>query len=310
MYDPTNRMSGSAQVAPRRQWISALELQFADLLRTSGAERLGLAREHFHQILVQIGEKYLPADAGVEDARELYQTLRVADLALARACAAGQEKAWDVFLTRFREKLYDAGRAIAGDDSRGRELADSIYAELYGLSEREGVRASKLASYTGRGSLDGWLRTVLAQEFVNRYRTQKRLVSLEEKEEDGVSFEAPRQEPHVPVDARLNDALDEVFREMAAEDRTILAAYYLDKRKLAEIGRMLGFHEATASRKLERITKRLRQALFASLVKRGMSHRQAEEALETDVRDLQVNVRDRLTQEKPAAPFNRETTPG
>jgi RNA polymerase sigma-70 factor (ECF subfamily) len=310
MYDPTNRMSGSAQVAPRRQWISALELQFADLLRTSGAEGLGLAREEFHQILVQIGEKYLPADAGVEDARVLYQTLRVADLALARACAAGQEKAWEVFLTRFREKLYDAGRAIAGDDSRGRELADSIYAELYGLSEREGMRASKLASYTGRGSLDGWLRTVLAQEFVNRYRTQKRLVSLEEKEEDGVSFEAPRQEQQVPVDARLNDALDEVFREMASEDCTILAAYYLDKRKLAEIGRMLGFHEATASRKLERITKRLRQALFDALVKRGMSHRQAEEALETDVRDLQVNVRDRLAQEKPAAPFNRETTPG
>ncbi len=310
MYDPTNRMSGSAQVAPRRQWISALELQFADLLRTSGAEGLGLAREDFHQILVQIGEKYLPADAGVEDARVLYQALRVADLALARACAAGQEKAWDVFLNRFREKLYDAGRAIAGDDSRGRELADSIYAELYGLTEREGVRASKLASYTGRGSLDGWLRTVLAQEFVNRYRTQKRLVSLEEKEEDGVSFEAPRQEPQSPVDLRLNDALDEVFGEMAAEDRTILAAYYLDKRKLAEIGRLLGFHEATASRKLERITKRLRQALFESLVKRGMSHRQAEEALETDVRDLQVNVRDRLAQEKPAAPFNRETTPG
>jgi len=224
MYDPTNRMSGSAQVAPRRQWISALELQFADLLRTSGAVGLGLAREEFHQILVQIGEKYLPADAGVEDARVLYQTLRVADLALARACAAGKEKAWEVFLTRFREKLYDAGRAIAGDDSRGRELADSIYAELYGLSEREGMRASKLASYTGRGSLDGWLRTVLAQEFVNRYRTQKRLVSLEEKEEDGVSFEAPRQEQQVPVDARLNDALDEVFREMASEDCTILAA--------------------------------------------------------------------------------------
>jgi RNA polymerase sigma-70 factor, ECF subfamily len=310
MYDPTIRMSGSAQVASQRVWISALDLQFAELLRASGAEDLGLTPEDFRQILVQIGEKYLPADAGPAEARELYQTLRVADLALARACAAGQERAWDLFLTRFREKLYDAGRAIAGDDSRGRELADSLYAELYGLSEREGVRASKLASYTGRGSLDGWLRTVLAQEFVNRYRTQKRLVSLEEKEEDGVSFEAPRQEPQLPVDVRLNEALDEVFRDMAAEDRTILAAYYLDKRKLAEIGRMLGFHEATASRKLERITKRLRQALFDALLKRGMSRRQAEEALETDVRDLQVNVRDRLAQEKPGAPFNRETTPG
>ena len=106
-----------------------------------------------------------------------------------------------MFLTRFREKLYDAGRAIAGDDSRGRELADSIYAGLYGT--RASAKVCGLQSWPripGRGSLDGWLRTVLAQEFVNRYRTQKRLVSLEEKEEDGVSFEAPRQEPQVPVD--------------------------------------------------------------------------------------------------------------
>jgi len=295
---------------PRRQWISGLELQSAELFRASGAEGLSLAREDFHQILIQIGDKYLPADATAEEAREFYRNLRVADLALARACAAGHEKAWEVFLTRFREKLYDAGRAIAGDESRGRDLADSLYAELYGLNEREGVRASKLASYTGRGSLDGWLRTVLAQEFVNRYRTQKRLVSLEEKEEDGVSFEAPTQEPQVPVDGRVNEALDEVFREMAAEDRTILAAYYLDGRRLAEIGRMLGFHEATASRKLERIAKKLRQALLEGLLKRGMSRRQAEEALESDVRDLQVNVRDRLAQEKTGTPFNRERSPG
>ena len=91
-------------------------------------------------------------------------------------------------LTRFREKLYDAGRRLP-DDSRGRELADSIYAELHGLSEREGVRASKLASYTGRGSLDGWSRTVLAQKFVNRYRTREvRLVSLEEKRKKTASL--------------------------------------------------------------------------------------------------------------------------
>ncbi|SRR5579883_15060 len=310
MYDPANRMSGSTQVVPRRQWISALESQFDALYRASGAEVLGLGREAFRAVLLQIGEKYLPADAGVEQASELYRNLRIADLALARACAAGQEKAWEVFLSRFREKLYDAGRSIAGDDSRGRELADSLYAELYGLNERDGARASKLASYGGRGSLDGWLRTVLAQEYINRYRSQKRLVSLEEKEEEGTSFEAPSPEPQLPVDVRLNEALDEAFREMPEEERTILAAYYLDGRRLAEIGRMLGFHEATASRKLERITKRLRQTLLDGLVNRGMSKRQAAEALETDVRDLQVNVRSRLTQETPGSTFQKQRTSG
>jgi RNA polymerase sigma-70 factor (ECF subfamily) len=67
---------------------------------------------------------------------------------------------------------------------------------------------------------------------------------------------------------------------------------------MAEIGRMLGFHEATASRKLDRISKALRNTLLEGLLKRGMSKRQAEEALETDVRDLSVNVRQSLAQEK------------
>ncbi len=111
--------------------------------------------------------------------QELYASLRVEDLALARACAAGNERAWERFLIRYREKLYDIAGYITKESSSARELADSLYADLYGMSAREGQRVSKLASYTGRGSLEGWLRTVMAQEHVNRYRKQRRLVSLD-----------------------------------------------------------------------------------------------------------------------------------
>jgi DNA-directed RNA polymerase specialized sigma24 family protein len=83
-----------------------------------------------------------------------------------------------------------------------------------------------------------------------------------------------------------------------SESRTMLSAYYLDGRKLAEIGRMLGFHEATASRKMERITKALRKAIRENMMKKGMSRRQVDEALETDVRDMNISVRDQLAQEK------------
>jgi RNA polymerase sigma-70 factor (ECF subfamily) len=181
--------------------------------------------------------------------------------------------------------------------SKAKDLADSLYGDLYGTQEREGRRMSKLAMYMGRGSLEGWLRTVLAQEYVNRYRSQRRLVSLEEEEEAGSHFAAPEQTPVPAADPRLDSAVDEALATLDPESRTILSAYYLDGRKLAEIGRMLGFHEATASRKLERITKGLRRAIREALVRQGMSKRQAEEALEVDVRDLSINVRERLSQE-------------
>ena len=84
---------------------------------------------------------------------------------------------------------------ITRDAAHAAELADSLFADLYGVNTRDGIRRSKLVFYTGRGSLEGWLRTVMAQEFINRYRKQKRTVSLEEQTEEGVQFAAAVQEP-------------------------------------------------------------------------------------------------------------------
>src|SRR5512143_221731 len=156
-------MTGSSQSVPARARLTGLEPLVAELFERSGAARYGIVAAEFECMLDAIAAKYLPADATSEDTRELMVSLRVEELALARACAAGHERAWQDFLTRFREKLYDAALGITKDDTTGRELADSLYADLYWTTGRDGRRVSKLESYTGRGSLEGWLRTVLAQ---------------------------------------------------------------------------------------------------------------------------------------------------
>src|SRR6478752_9127790 len=153
-------------------------------------EQIGLSAQSFSEILLEVGSKY-SASASPGELRSFFLSLRVDELALARACAWGNNSAWEIFLTRFREKLYLAALRIAREDSAARDLADTLYADLYGTNTRDGQRVSKLASFTGRGSLEGWLRTVLAQEYVNRYRRTKRLVSLDEEAEEGVQFRAP-----------------------------------------------------------------------------------------------------------------------
>src|SRR5271155_5408562 len=178
---------------------AAVQSAVADVLphlhAQSGSEKIGLARESFAAILCDVAARHLPEAAREGEARTFLLTLRVEELALARSCAAGNNSAWEVFLTRYREKLYLSALRIAREDSAARDLADSLYAELYGTTTRDGERVSKLASFTGRGSLEGWLRTVLAQEFVNRYRRTKRLVSLDEENEDGTQFAAPDPAP-------------------------------------------------------------------------------------------------------------------
>lgn len=295
-------MSAAKQASAVRNIANELA---AELHAKSGAEKLGLTLEAFTLILCEIGEKH-GSSASDRDLRSLFLSLRLDELALARACAAGHNSAWEVFLTRFREKLYQSALRIAREDSAARELADTLYADLYGTNLRDGQRVSKLASYTGRGSLEGWLRTVLAQEYVNRYRRTKRLVSLEEESEEGMQFPSSAPQAAVHADPRLTQSTDEALALLPAEDRTILAAYYLDGRTLAEIARMLRVHESTISRKVDKLAKSLRKQILAGLTRRGMSRRQAEEALEIDVRDLQVDIRRSLTQDSAPAAFSEK----
>jgi RNA polymerase sigma-70 factor, ECF subfamily len=283
---------------------SAIAELLPDLHAKSGCEKIDLSRENLAEILGEVAAKYLPNGANHREVCGFLLTLRVEELALARACAVGNNSAWEIFLTRYREKLYQSALRIAREDSAARDLADSLYAELYGMTLRDGTRVSKLASFTGRGSLEGWLRTVLAQEFVNRYRRTKRLVSLEEENQEGAQFAAPEPEPVSTADLRLELATDAVLARLASEDRFVLAAYYLDGRTLAEVARMLGVHESTISRKVDKLGKSLRKKILNAMMQHGMDRRQAEEALEVDVRDLQINIRRSLAQETAGSAFS------
>jgi RNA polymerase sigma-70 factor (ECF subfamily) len=297
------RMSSTKQVSAVQSAVNDL---LAELHARAGCEKIGLTRESFATILCEVGAKYAADAASETEVRSLLLSLRIDELALARACAAGNNSAWEIFLTRYREKLYHSALRIAREDSAARELADTLYADLYGINTRDGQRVSKLASYTGRGSLEGWLRTVLAQEYVNRYRRTKRLVSLDEESEEGVQFRAPDPDPASPAEPRLAQATDDALALLAGEDRMVLSAYYLDGRTLAEIARMLGVHESTISRKLDKLARILRKQILAGMTRRGMSRRQAEEALEVDVRDLHLDIRRSLAQDSSPSTFSEK----
>jgi RNA polymerase sigma-70 factor (ECF subfamily) len=291
-------MRGSQETATRPAKINIGESLAAQLHREAGAEKFGLTLAAFSVVLEEVASKYLPATAMASEVSSFLTHLRLEELALARGCALGSESAWEIFLTRYREKLFGAAHSMVPADANARELADSLYADLYGTRTAEGGRISKLNSFTGRGSLEGWLRAVLAQEYVNRFRRQQRYVSLEEQAEAGAQFEAESPDPTQAIDARLREATDEALGSLAAEDKFILANYYLDGRRLAEIARLLGVHESTISRKLEKITAGTRNAILSGLMKRGMNRKEAEQTLEVEVTELSLDVRRRLMQEK------------
>ena len=285
-----------------------------ELWRASDAASWGLSREEFDQILLEAGAAQNFGLAEGEAATRHYQTaffrsLRLNDLVLARACAAGNERAWERLIVTHRQPLVRAAIAITGSETLGRDLADQLYAELYGLTTRNGERRCPLLSYRGRGSLMGWLRTTLAQRHVDHLRRRRREEPIEEAlGEIGAPAPDPAPQTQAPQLSLLERAIEEALRESDAEERYVLAAYYLDGQTLLQIARVLGVHEATVSRKLRRATEGARKRVLRNLQRGGMSRRAAEEAMGADPRDLNVNLKKPL-QNSQAETFKEQAAP-
>lgn len=299
-------MASAPASGPLRTQVSAVVMEFAaQHYRDSGAESFGIDQAGLAEMLIGVVSQ---SDSTAEEpgVRAFLALLRVDELVLTRACAAGNERAWEVFLNRYRTTLYESAYKIAREESAARALADSLYAELYGVNEKGQQRASKLLYYQGRGSLQGWLRTVVAQEYVNRYRRAKRETSLDAVLEDGQQFAAAEPDSSV-TDPRVASAAAAELAALEPEERFLLAAYYLDHRTLAEIAKLQSVHESTISRKLERVTSGLRKRIRKRMMQAGMSPRQADEAMQdVDVRDLRVNVGETLRQGTNSGTFYKE----
>jgi RNA polymerase sigma-70 factor len=241
------------------------------LWQRSGAERWGVSEPQFAEALERsVAARFRDASPAKSDVAAFLGTLHHDDLALAAACALGLNAAWEHFVREFRPILLRvAGKGQPAD--RVRDVVDSIYGDLYGLEGRDGRRRSLFDYYHGRSSLAGWLRAVVAQRIVDRVRESRRFDPLPD---DGMPLDSgsPGGEPDVDRArylALVRRALTGSIAGLDARDRLRLSLYYARDMTLKAIGRVLGESEATASRKLERTRRTLREA-----VERGLREEQ------------------------------------
>jgi RNA polymerase sigma-70 factor, ECF subfamily len=253
------------------------------LFDRADAARWGLHDDDLRPALERsVRHRFQSSSPPLSDVAAYLESLHAADLALACACSLGREAAWEHFIREFRPVLVRVAARNAPLDA-ARDVADSIYAELYGLEERGGIRRSIFDYYHGRSSLVSWLRAVVAQRLVDRAREGKRLEPLPEAGEAG---ELAAKAPPPDIDrGRMLPAVRAAFKASIAalesRDRLRLSLYYTQDLTLAAIGRAIGESEATASRKLERTRRELRAAVERRLRDdHGMTEREVRESFD------------------------------
>lgn len=297
------------------------------------APNFGVTVDCFKASLQKTIEKYLAAtstaDTGPDEIRQFLEQIQADDLFMALACAGGNERAWWEFDQQHRSYLERVARHLAKTEMDAQEVIDTVYVELYGTRVVDGERVSKFATYSGRGSLRGWLRTVIWHSVVDLHRASHDEVSLDEMTEN-VGEGTAHASFAVPAPGGESDMIDHIAKEryrvatvtaiesafasLDDHEKLLLLFYHVENMKLREIAKMVEneasplrgwfqrksqtreknqagrIHESTIMRWLEKCYARVLQLFRSELqTKNSLTNDEIEICIELATQDLAGN---------------------
>jgi RNA polymerase sigma-70 factor len=242
------------------------------LYPTSNASAWHVSRSTFTTALSKSFDRRFAAAANTvtrADAENFLNSLHAADLALAIGCREGDADAWRHLVSTYRAPVDAFARAVLGNSSRASEIADSLWADLYGLRGSNGDRRSPLDHYGGRSSLMSWLRVVVTRLEADQWRATRRMEPLDETR-DGSSGaidngSASPDPDRARLIAALERSLGDAVNALSPDDRLRLSYYYVQDLTLAQTAALLGEHESSASRNLSRARTAIRECVTRTL---------------------------------------------
>jgi RNA polymerase sigma-70 factor (ECF subfamily) len=278
MNPPARAGNDTARAAIDERLVRALH-------REANADRWAVSVAAFAAALDASAARALGGEPSTpRDVEKYLRSLHLADLALACACAAGHDGAWEHFVREIRPVLYRSADAL--DPAGGaRDLADSLYGDLYGVSVREGERQSLFRYFHGRSSLATWLRAVLSQRYVDRVRAYRKTDQLPDDDTAAAPMAGapdPDRDRHV---ALIGEGMREAMGRLSSRERLRLGCYYAQDLTLAQTGKVLGEHEATVSRQLARTRTTIRQDVERWLRGRGLADAEIAQCVDSVAQD-------------------------
>jgi RNA polymerase sigma-70 factor len=288
---------------------AALEETYARCVERHPAFEVSLAE--FRDAVASAARKYLVREAGpvtcptTTEIGPFISELHVEDLYLVLACNRGDERAWWEFDREHRSFIERCVRNLMTVNGAADEIIETVYVELFGTRVVDGVRRSKLTSYTGRGTLRGWLRTVILNAVVDSSRAPKFEIAMDDLSASHIG--APQRTSEVEnsivtklvterYQAATKSALDSALSALDDHETLLLLYYHVEGLKLREIARIVDepaspirrwfqrrgsrktrVHESTVMRWLEKVYRKVSDRFHSELAgKHGLKPEEIE----------------------------------
>jgi RNA polymerase sigma-70 factor (ECF subfamily) len=222
---------------------------------------------------------------------EVGDTRHVEDLYLATACAASLPAALAAFERRF---LVDVPLFIARIDSSPEVAADLQQALREHLLVAPAGQQPRIADYSGRGPLRGWLRVTAVRKLHHLRRHERTTAGLDAQAVERLAATGPDPERALLEERHRHDfehALRAAMQALTSLDRALLRLHVLDGRSIDELCLIQNVHRATVARRLQRLKRRIfDDAIDLVGLRLGIDAGEAESLLEAVRSRIDVNL--------------------
>jgi RNA polymerase sigma-70 factor len=274
----TSETTSSPSIGERKcDLATAIETAYYHGLSTHGDLDLPPASYCVH-IMAVVGKCLGPAATEAERVAFVIR-LHTDDLYLTKGCADRGEKAWNRFDTLYRKYLNDLIGYLCSLRNIALELMESVMIDLF-LPDRSG--RSRISSYDGRSSISTWLRVVVTNRIINEGQRKSNTGRVDFSGDfvDGASIR--HVESRIAMhryEGLIRESLRHACANLSVRERMILLWRFDDELQLGDIAVLLGVHQSTITRTVERIASKLKQQLISSLTESRLDPAAIEECI-------------------------------
>ncbi|HMF40718.1 MAG TPA: transcriptional regulator [Polyangia bacterium] len=221
-------------------------------------------------------------DRDTETVESFWDHLRPADLYLACACARGLSAAIEKFEQTFGGEIGRTARRFERRGLAADDLQQLLRNKLFAAQPGE---APRIASYTGQGFLQNWVRVTTTRAFIDATRPQADTPEIPIADELVAMLPEPGADPELELlkrqhVAHFKAAFAEAVGTLEASDRVVLRQHLVERLSIDQIGALYHLHRATAARRVVKAREALLAATRTALAARlGLTQEQLESVL-------------------------------
>ncbi len=154
-------------------------------------------------------------------------------------CLLGNRRDQELLYRRYAAKLYAVCLQYSGNDEEARDILQEGFIKIF----------ENLVHYKYEGSFDGWVRRIVVNTALEKYRSKHNLYRIDDIDQIPEQNAEPDNEDYAGLGAR---DLMEIIRELPPRYRIVFNLFAIEGYSHKEISGMMSISEGTSKSNLSR----------------------------------------------------------